>query len=642
MTSKETRNLGYLAWQDPWAWMESMKGSRWLNLIKEEKQAFNKLSDQPYVEKLTRQFEKELKGAKEYTKQEGFSIAGGVILISEQKGYKYLWRWAWKKQKTLAYDIDIIGNIVWYVTTDDNTHYKNRLICESIDGKHIWTKPAISYQIAVKDDKCYYIKLQDYFRTIELCMCNAHTGKQEDVLYIEKDDRRDLILIKQTNKTLYLKSVGRRDTKLWRIDGNKLIPMDTKTVLQLPLGESIYGDHCRLVKSEQLQRKWKAIGKPVEDWIFPEGNPEWISLQTGLVLTMNEGRHSIWFCAPHKKPHNLINLPAGEISPNMWTSWENALIQSFFVKSPLEVPYTIHIVNNKVIKQINKIEHSPSNTFKELDVHRLHAKSNDGTSVPYVVVHQKDRAIKGLLVYVYGAYGSSTPVGWPYQNWYPILERGWAVAYAFVRGGGDNDFAWADLARRENRHRAIEDFEAVIKGAQRFCKADAKHTVIYGRSAGGVPVGAVVSKYPNGELIGAAYAEVPYVDVLRTSSNPDLPLTIGEYDEFGNPLERVMNFKELLSVSPVNTLPTGGAPGVFVLARTGLLDRQVYAYEPFKWIQKLRGYGSIEERDKKDQKGKFITYEANEAHQYSPDKFIKARAVDLAILVSWMDGKLTL
>jgi len=157
-------------------------------------------------------------------------------------------------------------------------------------------------------------------------------------------------------------------------------------------------------------------------------------------------------------------------------------------------------------------------------------------------------------------------------------------------------------------------------------------TVIYGRSAGGLPVGAIVSRFPNGELVGAAFTEVPYVDVLRTSSNPDLPLTVGEFDEFGNPLENILNFKELLSISPVNTLSNDGAPGVFVLSHVGLLDKQVFAYESFKWIQRLRGTSNL--------KGKYITFETDEAHQYRPQKMPRFRATDLAILDSWIDKKL--
>jgi oligopeptidase B len=222
------------------------------------------------------------------------------------------------------------------------------------------------------------------------------------------------------------------------------------------------------------------------------------------------------------------------------------------------------------------------------------------------------------------------------------LKRKWALVFALVRGGGDVDAAWAEMARRENRHVVVEDFEAVIKASKTKNNLAANQTVIYGRSAGGLPVGAIVSRFPDGNLVGAAFTEVPYVDVLRTSSNPDLPLTIGEYDEFGNPVERILNFKELLSVSPINTLPLDGAPGVFVMSRVGLLDKQVFAYESFKWIQKLRGFSSADEGTMVHPKGKYVTFERKEAHHYRPSKFSRFRAIDLAILDNWVNGTLRL
>jgi oligopeptidase B len=201
------------------------------------------------------------------------------------------------------------------------------------------------------------------------------------------------------------------------------------------------------------------------------------------------------------------------------------------------------------------------------------------------------------------------------------------------------DEAWAEAARREHRHVSVDDFEAVIRASQRTNKLDSHHTAIYGRSAGGVPIGAIVSRFPDGQLVGAAFTEAPYVDVLRTSSNPDLPLTVGEYKEFGNPRNKILDFQELLSVSPVNTLPAEGAPGVFVMSRVGLLDRQVFAYESFKWMMKLRGHAAPDGA-MVHPKGKYVTFEREEAHQYSPERFPKFRAIDLAILDAWAHQKL--
>lgn len=642
MTGIEVRDVGYLKWRDPWAWMETMKGKRWETLIKREKHYFNLLASQPYVEKETRQMEKEILLAQQYSILPGFKIGCGTINIIISPSARFYWKWTWSKHGKPAYDIDVQGNVVWYITSDEDKHFRNQLICESTDGKIIWKKSAVSSQIAVIGELCYYIKVLDYFTTSELCVCNAQTGNNNRVLYRETDKRRDIVLIKGANRTLYLKSEDPVDTHIFKIVGTEIIPLAKTTMLQMPLGESIYGDDCILIRNSHFE-PWIAKGKPIDRWILPDEEIEWVNIQSGHVLTMNEGAQTIWKCSSGKKPNKLFKIKVGSIEPNIWARWESLLIQSFIVKSPFHIPCMINIINTKVLMDdtiLNTKLHK-SIKFKPLDVHRFHTISKDGTSVPYIIIKEKGIAPKAQLVYVYGGYGSSTPIAWPYQNWYPLLKRKWALVFALVRGGGDIDAAWAEMARRDNRHLSVDDFEAVIRDSQKKLKLGPKETAIYGRSAGGVPVGAIVSRFPDGHLVGAAFTEVPYVDVLRTSSNPDLPLTIGEYDEFGNPLERIQNFKELLSVSPINTLPTDGAPGVFVIDRVGLLDRQVFAYESFKWIQKLRGHTIPDDISRSNTpKGKYVTFERDEAHQTRPHKFPRFRAIDLAILDSWVDGKL--
>jgi hypothetical protein len=640
MTAEEIRDLGYLKWRDPWAWMESMKGKRWENLIKREKQHFNELAKQPSVEREARQMEKELIDAQQYSKLPGFKIGCGTIDILLVPNYRFLWKWVWSKSAKPASDIDVLGNIVWYVTSDSEAN-KNKLVCESSDGKVIWSKKEVSAEVAIIGELCYYIKVVDFFRTVELCVCNAQTGGNERTLYKEEDKKRDLVLYKSANRTLYMMTVSPIYSETYKVNGLKLERLYKNSLIQRPLGESIYGEDCILTRKSRFE-KWKAIGKPIDEWIFPDEEVEWVNIQSGNILTIYEGSQSIWFCSPHQKPKLIFKIKAGYIDPNIWTQWENSLIQSFAIKSPFDIPYMIHLINNKITRDERKFKIDNPIKFKPLDVNRFHATSKDGTKVPFIIVKEKGVKPKAQLIYVYGAYGSTTPVGWPYHHWYPLLKRKWALVFALVRGGGDVDAAWAEMARRENRHVVVEDFEAVIKASKTKNNLAANQTVIYGRSAGGLPVGAIVSRFPDGNLVGAAFTEVPYVDVLRTSSNPDLPLTIGEYDEFGNPVERILNFKELLSVSPINTLPLDGAPGVFVMSRVGLLDKQVFAYESFKWIQKLRGFSSADEGTMVHPKGKYVTFERKEAHHYRPSKFSRFRAIDLAILDNWVNGTLRL
>ena len=135
--------------------------------------------------------------------------------------------------------------------------------------------------------------------------------------------------------------------------------------------------------------------------------------------------------------------------------------------------------------------------------------------------------------------------------------------------------------------------------------------------------------------MGATYTEVPFVDAIRSQTNPDIPLVNSGMSEYGNPIESPIDFSALLSISPMNSLPADGAPGVFVLCRTGLKDLQVLPFEPVKWIQRLRG-------EAKSPAGKYLAYEEDQAHVYSGPAYYKARAVDLAVLDLWAEKALPL
>ena len=141
-------------------------------------------------------------------------------------------------------------------------------------------------------------------------------------------------------------------------------------------------------------------------------------------------------------------------------------------------------------------------------------------------------------------------------------------------------------------------------------------------------VGATLGRNPTG-LFGAVYTEVPYLDVLRTTTNPSLPLTQLEYEEFGDPATKLQDFGALLNLSPIDLIPNEGIPDVFVLCRTATLDMEVLAYESVKWIRKLRN-------SKKKGQSKLLAITANEGHFAKGSSATNQRAEDLAILENFV------
>jgi pimeloyl-ACP methyl ester carboxylesterase len=637
MSTDEIRRLKYLEWRDPYAWMESMKGQKWNNLLKQEKTFFNRLVHQPTVQSYIRDFKEELKFSKQFERQEIFTIGNNSIYVA-MYGKSYMWRWKWSRYYKMAFDIDAVGDAVWYTVPYNKTSICLR--CETADGKLIWSKTNVSDEVAVIGDLCYYIKTTNVFQTTVLAVCNALTGKDEHIIYREKNPQCYLSLIKDSDKTLAIKSTDSGKSRLFVIEGKMIKELDKDTNSQMSVGRSMgYKDICRYVRFDKADGtfRYEQRGEPFNKWKLPRDEfVEWVSLQGGYIITIKGGSETLWKCGINDEPKQILNIAAGTIIPNPWTNWENQIMPQFFVLTPEHSPCIYHVYGTK--KTEIPLLKSP---FPDLEVHRSHAKSLDGSKVPYVIVHKKSiKRPVALMVIGYGSYGLSTVVNWPYTLWGPLLLRGWALAFAYVRGGGDDSFEWSEAARRENRHRSVEDFEAVIRAAQLKTHLRSDKTVIYGRSAGGFLVGSVAARHPDGHLMKAVFTEVPYVDVLRTSTNPDLPLTVGEYNEFGNPAKRVIDFQELLHVSPIDNMPIDGAKGLFVLSRTGLLDRQVYAYEPFKWMQHLRGNIPANKSTSTQPSGKYIAFEPDEDHVYSVSKKYDARAVDLAILEAWRTGTL--
>jgi oligopeptidase B len=198
---------------------------------------------------------------------------------------------------------------------------------------------------------------------------------------------------------------------------------------------------------------------------------------------------------------------------------------------------------------------------------------------------------KGLIVSCYGAYGMNGNCEYPIR-WLPWLKNGYTLCIGMVRGGRENgDDWWKNGSTATKKINTFLDCVDVIQEAQKITGIKPSNTILHGRSAGGWNATYVGQKY--NYLIGAIYAEVPYVDVLRTTTNPDLPLTKLEYDEFGDPLHKPEDFKQLMKISPMNNIPSGteGSDMPFVLCRTGFYDRQVAPYEILKYATRLREKG---------------------------------------------------
>lgn len=216
---------------------------------------------------------------------------------------------------------------------------------------------------------------------------------------------------------------------------------------------------------------------------------------------------------------------------------------------------------------------------------RVFARAEDGVEVPVSLVYRKDRFAQGknpLFVYGYGSYGYSLPIGFN-SNRLSLLDRGFVMAYAHVRGGGDMGKPWHDAGRLMRKRNTFTDFIAVVRHLVAGGYGDAGRVAIEGGSAGGLLMGAVANMAP--ELFRAVVSHVPFVDVMNTMLDASLPLTVPEYEEWGDP-NQPQAFEYMLSYSPYDNLAAKAYPAMLV--KTSLYDSQVMYWEPAKYVAKLR------------------------------------------------------
>jgi oligopeptidase B len=226
--------------------------------------------------------------------------------------------------------------------------------------------------------------------------------------------------------------------------------------------------------------------------------------------------------------------------------------------------------------------HDPAEYVSE----RLQATASDGTHIPLSVVFHKDTPRDGsapLLLYGYGSYGISVPVNFS-SNRLSLLKRGFIYADSHIRGGGELGKPWHDAGRMKQKLNTFTDFIASAEHliAQRYTSKE--KLVIEGGSAGGLLMGAVTNLRP--DLFRIVVSHVPFVDVLNTMLDTTLPLTVGEYEEWGNP-----NLSEdyflMKSYCPYTNVERKNYPTMLI--KTGLNDSQVMYWEPAKYVAKLRG-----------------------------------------------------
>ncbi len=237
-------------------------------------------------------------------------------------------------------------------------------------------------------------------------------------------------------------------------------------------------------------------------------------------------------------------------------------------------------------RTLQKEKHVPGHQPQRYITRRLNAPVADGETVPLSLLYAKNTPLDGsspVWLYGYGAYGHSTPAAFS-ANRLSLADRGFIYAIAHTRGGMEKGYAWYRNGKLEHKLNTFSDFIAAAEYLVSEGITRAGNIAIHGGSAGGMLIGAVLNERP--ALFHAAVTDVPFVDVLNTMCDGDLPLTPPEWPEWGNPVESEAAYRTIAAYSPYDNVKAQAYPHILVTA--GVSDPRVTYWEPAKWVAKLR------------------------------------------------------
>jgi oligopeptidase B len=359
-------------------------------------------------------------------------------------------------------------------------------------------------------------------------------------------------------------------------------------------------DECFYIRTNGGgRRNFRLVTAPVADprpssWIEHIAHRDDVMLEDVEVFATHHVAHErddglsrlrVTTLADGAAHHIEFPEPAYEVSPDHNPEFAASSYRFRYqslVTPPSVFDYDVAGRRSVLLKQMEVLGGYDPSRYR---VERVHATAADGARIPVSLVRRADTPRDGtspLLLAGYGAYGISLPVMFSSSR-LSLLDRGVAFAIAHIRGGGELGKRWHDDGRMLCKRNTFTDFIAAAEFLVKRGETGPDRLVIEGGSAGGLLVGAVLNMRP--DLFRAAVLRVPFVDVINTMLDETLPLTVGEFEEWGNP-KILEQYEYIKTYCPYTNLAPKDYPAILV--RTSLNDSQVMYWEPAKYVAKLR------------------------------------------------------
>jgi oligopeptidase B len=469
-------------------------------------------------------------------------------------------------------------------------------VVEETDGAVVWATDCKSF---------FYVKLDDNHRPMQVWRHRLGTAQADDVLVYEEQDIGWFTHIHEsTSGRFCVISGGDHETSEQRLidlahpeDEPRLVAPREMGV-QYSLADR--GDELFILTNADEAIDFKIVTAP----LAAPARANWRDLvphRAGIYILDHDlySGHLVRLERANALPAIIIrDLKTGEehaiafdeaaYSLDTMGSYEFDTKNLRFSYSSMTTPSEIYDYDMaKRTRTLRKRQEIPSgHNPADYVTTRIMARAQDGAEVPISLLHRRDFVRDGrapLLLYGYGSYGHAIPASFNASR-LSLVDRGFVYAIAHVRGGTDKGWGWYLDGKRERKTNTFDDFSACARALIDAKYTSTKRMVGHGGSAGGMLMGAVANR--SGDLFAGIVAEVPFVDVLNTMLDDQLPLTPPEWPEWGNPIESEKDFRTILGYSPYDNVAPKSYPAV--LAMAGLTDPRVTYWEPAKWIARLR------------------------------------------------------
>ncbi len=499
--------------------------------------------------------------------------------------------------RLLAWSADTKGSEYFTIRIRDlETGAELDDVVPNASGDVVWIADACGF---------YYVELDENHRPVRVRRHRLGTPSGQDELIYEESDPGFFIHLGETQSGAFVEIVASdHETSevrlLDRHDPNAMPRLVEPRTPQLRYSVEHHGDRLFILTNADGAEDFKLVTAPLDR----AGRAQWRDLvpyRQGVMILSHVAlaRYLLRLEREDAKPRIVLReIASGQetriafeeeaysLGMSAGYEFDTDVIRytySSLTTSAEVVDYDLR-TGARVLRKRQEVPsgHDPSDYVTR----RIFAEAPDGERVPVSLVHRKEVALDGsapLLLYGYGSYGSSMPASFR-TNILSLVDRGFVYAIAHVRGGTEKGWRWYMEGKREKKLNTFTDFIACARALAEAGYTAKGRIVAHGGSAGGMLMGAVANLAP--EHFAGIIAEVPFVDVLNTMLDKDLPLTPPEWPEWGNPGEDEEAFRTILSYSPYDNVRPQIYPAILALA--GLTDPRVTYWEAAKWVARLR------------------------------------------------------